>query len=191
MFFLKPFVNQSPDCSVLTEEFYKLFQFYCTMNHLKGISLCLLAISFLAQACAQKQETVALSDFPQLITDPGMYNALSSQEKSVILDKGTEWAFTGAYHNYKKAGTYICKQCNQPLFRSEDKFDSGTGWPSFDDYIGEGVTELADADGRRTEIVCSNCDGHLGHVFRGEGFTSKQTRHCVNSISMKFVEAEK
>jgi len=141
----------------------------------------------LLPACAQQVNQNVLTELPPVITEASEYNELSAQERRVILNKGTEWAFSGAYHDAKDEGTYICRQCNQPLFRSADKFDSGTGWPSFDDIIASAVKEVPDADGRRTEIVCSNCDGHLGHVFKGEGFTAKQTRHCVNSVSLDFV----
>ena len=114
-------------------------------------------------------------------------NFLSEFEEYVIKEKGTEAAWTGKYTNLKDAGTFICKQCGQALFRSEDKFDSRCGWPSFDDEIEGAVKRYPDADGMRTEIVCSNCGAHLGHVFEGEGLTDKNLRHCVNSVSMDFV----
>jgi len=120
-----------------------------------------------------------------MIKEKEDWNKLSPEEQRVILKKGTEYAFTGEYNDFKAEGEFVCRQCEAPLYSSSDKFNSGCGWPSFDD-ASEHVERVPDADGRRIEIVCKNCKGHLGHVFEGERFTDKNTRHCVNSVSIKF-----
>jgi len=118
------------------------------------------------------------------------YNVLNADERYVIEHKGTERPFTGEYDDFYEEGCYICRKCNAELYRSVDKFDAHCGWPAFDKEVEGAVTRLPDPDGRRIEVECANCGGHLGHVFMGEGFTPTNARHCINSISMKFIPAE-
>ena len=157
-------------------------------NNLRIINL-LLFLSLFLSACdmqAQKKDEKG-----RKTNDKDMkLNELTAEEKAVIISKGTEIPFIGVYNNHWKTGTYNCKQCDAPLYNSTDKFDGHCGWPSFDDEIKNAVKRIPDRDGRRVEIVCANCGGHLGHVFEGEGFTDKNTRHCVNSISLTFKPLE-
>ena len=115
------------------------------------------------------------------------YNPLTDEEAYVIVSRGTEAPFSGEYDDFYKDGTYICRRCNNPLFSSKAKFDAGCGWPAFDENFPGAVRQLPDPDGKRTEIRCANCDAHLGHVFTGEHMTAKDTRHCVNSLSIRFI----
>lgn len=148
----------------------------------------LLLVVLTSSACAQntadpiKDTTTA---------QKGKYNNLTEQERRVLLEKATDRAFTGDYYDKTDKGVYVCKQCNNRLYSSEDKFESHCGWPSFDDEIDGSVVRVPDADGMRTEIICSNCKGHLGHVFLNEGFTDKETRHCVNTSSLQFYPSNK
>lgn len=118
------------------------------------------------------------------------YNALTDEESYVMVSRGTEAPFTGEYDNFYKEGTFICRRCNSPLYSSKTKFDAGCGWPAFDENFPNAVKRIHDSDGNRTEIRCNHCDAHLGHVFTGEKFTPKDTRHCVNSLSLRFIPKE-
>ena len=119
------------------------------------------------------------------------YNKLTPEEEKVIVEKATEPPFIGEYDNFYDSGTYICRRCNAPLFSSKSKFHSGSGWPSFDEYFPNAIRHVPDPDGIRTEIECANCGGHLGHEFLGENLTNKNTRECVNSLSINFIQKDK
>lgn len=119
------------------------------------------------------------------------FNKLTPEEEDVIVRKRTEAPFTGEYNDFYKEGTYVCRRCDNPLFPSGAKFASGCGWPSFDKHFKGAVKRISDPDGKRTEIICANCGAHLGHVFEGEHLTDKDTRHCVNSLSIRFVPENK
>ncbi len=148
----------------------------------------LMKIVLVATALATGASAILAGERQQTMDKTG-WKELTPEEARVIERKGTELPFTGAYYRHKEKGTYHCRRCGTALFDSGAKFDSGCGWPSFDDAIPSAVKEQPDADGRRVEIVCARCGGHLGHVFRGEGMTPKNTRHCVNSISLDFKSA--
>ncbi len=143
------------------------------MKYMSTLVILLLALVTTASAEADKMK----------------WKKLTPEEERVIVHKGSEGPFSGAYYNFWGKGTYVCKRCGAALYRSQDKFDAGCGWPSFDDEIPGAVKRQLDADGQRLEIICANCGAHLGHVFLGEGFTPKETRHCVNSISIELVPA--
>lgn len=137
----------------------------------------MLVLLFVVQTAYSQEDTMS-------------YKNLTEAERRVIIHKGTERPFSGKYYDHYEDGLYTCKRCGAELFRSEDKFNANCGWPSFDDEVEGAVERKPDPDGMRTEILCANCGAHLGHVFKGEGFTPKNTRHCVNSISLNFIPEE-
>ncbi|WP_276346616.1 methionine-R-sulfoxide reductase [Daejeonella sp. JGW-45] len=161
------------------------------MLNLKNILPAICLIAGLATSCqpkAEKHGTLANNN-TTLSPDRAGYNKLSAEQERIIVHKGTERPYSGEYVKDMGEGVYICARCNEPLYTSKTKFDARCGWPSFDEEIAGKVKRLPDPDGMRTEIQCVKCGAHLGHVFLGEGFTAKNTRHCVNSISLKFIPA--
>ena len=154
------------------------------------VLICLTVIAILIASNAKKPEkpaSVSKKQETRNNEDNNMYNKLTPEEENVIVGKGTEPPFSGKYDKFIDDGTYTCKRCGSELFRSSSKFDSGCGWPAFDDQIPNAVTSKPDPDGRRVEVTCAKCGAHLGHVFKGEQLTPKNTRYCVNSISMNFI----
>ena len=141
------------------------------------ISFCVLVLAAGLWGCAEAQKEATVDG----------WRKLTPREEAVIVQKGTERPFSGKFDKFNEAGTYVCRRCGAALYRGEDKFDAGCGWPSFDAEISGAVKRLPDADGQRVEIECAHCGAHLGHVFVGEQLTARNTRHCVNSISMDFV----
>lgn len=156
----------------------------------KTLFASIVIVFFCFSACSQEKNKTEKDEIAISKTDTMEYTKLTPEEEYVIVKKGTEYPGTGKYLHNKDKGTYICKRCRAELYKSDNKFDSHCGWPSFDDEIKGAVRRVPDLDGERVEIICNNCEAHLGHVFIGEGFTDKNTRHCVNSISLEFVPAK-
>jgi peptide-methionine (R)-S-oxide reductase len=158
-------------------------KFICMKRSIVILNVSLL---FAFTSCNGQADTTQISNLKSSNQMKTEYNSLTPQQYDVLVNKATDRPYTGEYYQKKDHGIYICRQCNAPLYQSADKFDSHCGWPSFDDEIAGSVKRIADADGMRIEIVCNNCQGHLGHVFEGERFTAKNTRHCVNTSSIVF-----
>lgn len=155
------------------------------MKKIKFIVMCLFLV-YITTNCTGQKSTKKETKMQE--ENALKLNKLTESEKYIIINKGTDRPFTGEYTDKFEKGTYICRQCDAPLYTSDSKFHSGCGWPSFDQEIKGAVTKVPDADGRRVEIICSKCKGHLGHVFYGEELTDKNTRHCVNTTSLKFIK---
>jgi methionine-R-sulfoxide reductase len=161
------------------------------MYKIKGIFITVCIMSALAVSCRQKPATHNTNAEKVAVAEPDSngYNKLTPEQEDVIVNKATERPFSGEYMKDMGEGLYVCARCNEPLYTSKTKFDGHCGWPAFDEEIKGAVKRIPDPDGMRTEIQCVKCGAHLGHVFLGEGFTTKNTRHCVNSVSLKFIPA--